>query len=273
MLRYAADRATVFVLAAASVTFFAQWFIVGEAGVLLGVSVLLALPVAAIAHNHNHLPMWHGRVANVVTDYVLTFLYGLPKLSWLTIHNRSHHAHGNRPGADCTSTHQAGDRPDLLGLVAYVPSCTPGFWREHGRALAALWREDRRQLAYHASQILFLWGTLALAFAVDWEKALLFVVVPQQAGIACITVFNYCQHVRTDHESRYGVARNFTGRILNAYLFNVGYHTIHHLKPTLHWSLAPEAQGRFAGEIDPSLQQPSFWRFFLGLVAARRVIP
>ena len=268
MLRYAADRAAVVVVLGASAVFVGQWWLVGHPGPLTALAVLLALPVASLAHNHNHLPISRSRALNVVLDYWFTCAYGLPKLSWAEIHNRVHHVHGNRPGLDVTSTHGAGDRADLLGLLVYVPVCFPGFLGVHGRALARAWREDRRQLAWHASHLVLLYGLLALALAVAWKKALLFIVLPQQAGITAITVFNYCQHVRTDHGSRTNLARNFLSPILNRYLFNAGYHTIHHLKPTLHWSLAPAGQARVASEIDPRLCERSFWGWFVREIVA-----
>ena len=44
----------------------------------------------------------------------------------------------------------------------------------------------------------------------------------------------------------YNGARNFVGPVINYLTFNNGYHTIHHMYPTMHWS-------RLAGLLVPSM--------------------
>ena len=83
-------------------------------------------------------------------------------------------------------------------------------------------------------------------------------------------VFNYLQHVHADEEAPWNHSRNFTGRLLNFFLFNNGYHTIHHLKPGLHWSATPAAHRQIAHHITPALNERSFvWylvrTYFLGV--------
>ncbi|MCK7525358.1 MAG: fatty acid desaturase [Ignavibacteriales bacterium] len=86
--------------------------------------------------------------------------------------------------------------------------------------------------------ILVLW--IAAALLLDWEKALLFVIIPQQVSLFSVLIFNYVQHVHANEESEWNHSRNFTG-FLNFMLFNNGYHTIHHHKAGLHWNKVPEA--------------------------------
>ena len=44
--------------------------------------------------------------------------------------------------------------------------------------------------------------------------------------------------------------------VLNAWLFNNGYHTVHHWKPTEHWSKLPELHASVSHLIHPELQLP-----------------
>ena len=47
--------------------------------------------------------------------------------------------------------------------------------------------------------------------------------------------------------------------VLNALLFNNGYHTVHHLKPGVHWSQTPELHAQHVAKIHPSLLVKSWW--------------
>ena len=108
--------------------------------------------------------------------------------------------------------------------------------------------------------ILILW--LAIALFIDWHKALLFVIIPQQVSLFSVLIFNYVQHVHANEESEWNHSRNFTG-FLNFLLFNNGYHTIHHHKAGLHWSKVPEAHKEIEHNIDPVLLERSFWWFII----------
>lgn len=51
--------------------------------------------------------------------------------------------------------------------------------------------------------------------------------------------------------------------VMNALLFNNGYHTIHHDKPGIHWSKLPEAHAEIHDNIHPALYEYSFWWFLI----------
>jgi hypothetical protein len=64
----------------------------------------------------------------------------------------------------------------------------------------------------------------------------------------------------------FNTARNFVSPTLNFLLMNNGYHTIHHHKPFLHWSLLKEAHEREVKPyIDSRLDQPSIWGYMFKL--------
>jgi fatty acid desaturase len=104
---------------------------------------------------------------------------------------------------------------------------------------------------------------MAVLFIVDWRKALLFFFIPQQVALFSIQVVNYLQHIETDAFSEWNHSRNFVSRTLNVLLFNNGYHTVHHLKPGVHWSDLPRLHAEHSDKIHPSLLQPS-WLGYVG---------
>lgn len=63
--------------------------------------------------------------------------------------------------------------------------------------------------------------------------------------------FSYSQHADLPATSVYDGARThrWPGDRL---LLNVGHHTAHHERPTLHWSLLPQRTRDIAAKIDPT---------------------
>jgi fatty acid desaturase len=126
--------------------------------------------------------------------------------------------------------------------------------------LSDLWKNNKERFFLSISQytILVIW--IGAALLIDWKKAILFVIIPQQVSLFSVLIFNYVQHVHANEESEFNHSRNFTG-FLNFMLFNNGYHTIHHEVAGLHWSKVPEEHKKIDHLIDRALIERSFWWF------------
>lgn len=238
-----------------------QWNLVALQPALYIWSLFMAVSVAVMAHNHNHVPLWRSRTLNIFTDYWLTMFYGFPAFAWIPTHNKNHHLLNNQAG-DYTRTYRISEKNNLLTLLSY-PSISSYFQQKPIRDfLKVLWRSNRPKFWLAASQYLLLGLYYAVALLVNWKKALLFIVIPHQVSLFSVLVFNYVQHVHADEESEYNHTRNFTG-LINLFLFNNGLHTIHHENPGMHWSETPQAQGKIVHLIDPALNERSFWWYIL----------
>lgn len=110
---------------------------------------------------------------------------------------------------------------------------------------------------YVQEQILFHAVLIALLIA-DWRKALLIYFLPCGLAKDMLVSLNILQHDGCDAKSKYNHSRNFTSDALNYLLFNNGYHTIHHMKPGVHWSLTKKQHDELvAPYIHPNLLKPS----------------
>jgi len=203
--------------------------------------------------------MWHSKNLNVLTDWWLTVFYGFPIFAWIPTHNKNHHRYNNRDGDD-SITYRISERNNFLTLISY-PTVS-GYYQQRAifNYLNDLKLKNKPKFKLCISQyvVLILW--VAAALLLDWQKALLFVIIPQQVSLFSVLVFNYVQHVHADEESPWNHSRNFTG-FLNFLLFNNGYHTIHHHVAGLHWSKVPEAHKEIEHNMDPVLLERSFWWF------------
>ncbi len=260
MLQYKADIRTVAYLLVTTALFFVQWNLDELNPILYVWSLFMAVSIAVIAHNHNHLPIWKSDVMNKLTDYWLTLFYGFPAFGWIPTHNKNHHKFNNREG-DYTLTYRFSEKNNLWTILSY-PSISSYFQQTPIRDfLKKTWEKDKGKFAFYMLQYVALAAFIVGGLVIDWKKAVLFILIPHQVALFSILVFNYLQHVHADETSPVNHSRNFVSPILNALLFNNGYHTVHHDNAQLHWSLTPEAHAKIADKIDPYLNVRSFWGY------------
>ena len=260
-LTHKADCRTLSYMTVATALLIVQWNLPAIQPVLYLWFLFMAVSVAIIAHNHNHVPIWKARFVNILTDYWLTLFYGFPAFGWIPTHNKNHHFLNNKKG-DYTLTYRFSEKNNIFTLLSY-PSISSYFQQKPiADYLRTLWRSNRPKFYLAASQYVVLGLYYAVAVFVNWKKAILFIVIPHQVSLLSVLIFNYVQHVHTDEESEYNHARNFVG-LINLTLFNNGYHTIHHKAPGIHWSETPAAQKEIQDRIDPSLNERSFWWFIM----------
>ena len=272
LLRHRADRRTVAYMALATGLLVLQWNLDQLNWPLYILAAFTAVVVTVIAHNHNHLGMWRSRRLNALTDYWLTLFYGFPAFAWIPTHNMNHHKFTNRAG-DYTLTYRYSEKNNLVTLMTYPTISGYHQQRPIRDYLRDLWGKNRSRFWGSVMQYAALAAFIGGALLIDWQKALLFVVVPQQIGLFVVLVFNYLQHVHGDEESAWNHSRNFTSPLLNFLLLNNGYHTVHHLRPGTHWSQLAEEHARQAHQIDPVLNVKSFWWYLARTYLLAPVVP
>lgn len=288
LLRHAADRRTVAYLVFTTGLAILQWnlgavsaalglsppevFGVAISPVLYAVGLFMGVSIAVISHNHNHLGMWRSRGANTVTSWVLTAFYGVPAFAWVPTHNQAHHKLNFAEG-DSSRGPKFFKGNHLLSLLVYPTLAGRDQMPEIIAYVKELWRKNRTAF-WHAISELIVFGLLMLTlFALDWKKTLIFFVIPQQFALFMVQVFNYVQHVEADIGSTWNHSRNFVSPVLNALLFNNGFHTIHHEKPGIHWSETPQAHAEVAHHIHPDLLVKSWWAYMTLTFLVRPFLP
>jgi len=260
-LKNNADIKSLIYMAVTTSLLVLQWVLIGMNPFTYTLYLFMAVAVSVMTHNHNHLPMWRSKTMNLFTDWWLTVFYGFPIFAWIPTHNKNHHRYNNREGDD-SITYRVSEKNNFLTLISY-PTIS-GYYQQ--RAIFSYLKEmkannkEKFRICISQYVVLVLWTAAALL--IDWQKALLFVIIPQQVSLFSVLIFNYVQHVHADEESEWDHSRNFTG-FLNFLLFNNGYHTIHHHKAGLHWSNVPEAHKEIEQNISPILLERSFWWFII----------
>jgi beta-carotene hydroxylase len=272
VLRYVADVRALFYLALTIAISIVQWRLGHIYLPLYALSLFMAVTVAVISHNHNHLGMWKSRVANLITTYAISIYYGLPATVWVPTHNQNHHKYNNGEG-----DHSKGPRfftgNHLLSLLVYPPLTGIHQMPDISNFIKELRHRDRKAYWAAISEYAVLIAVMLTLFLLNARKALLFFLIPQLFSQFVIQIFNYVQHVEAETGSEWNHSRNFVSPVLNALLFNNGYHTVHHYKPGVHWSQTPKLHAEHASKIDPELQVKSWWAYMTCTFLLRPFVP
>lgn len=219
-------------------------------------SLCLAFFACVIDHNHQHRPIFLAGGLNQAFGVLVTWAIGQPAAAIIPMHVDNHHVHNNHD-EDFVRSSIVGFRFKVLDLLAFPFVAIRGYARVKSRNLRD-WK--RRQPRLYRQLVLERWAlyplTLAL-LAVAPLETFVFVVVPWIYAQWGILAINHVQHHGCDPDSKLDHTRNFTGRWMNWWTFNNGYHTAHHLRPTLHWSRLPELHRELEPHLDPRLQETS----------------
>jgi beta-carotene hydroxylase len=217
-----------------------------------------------LTHNHNHVPLFRGRAANVAYGAWLSVFYGFPIVSWVPTHNQNHHLYRNGPG-DVTATSAHAEKDSLFAALSYPPASS----RQQAPALLAFAKAAFRTRSSYATRIVAESAALLLGHALVLGVAVLLhggrlglltyfgaLGVPALLGTYWMMLTNYLQHVGCHASSEHDHSRNFVGRLSNWLVFDNGYHTVHHEHPTRHWSEYRGLHQARAAAIAPRLNQP-----------------
>jgi hypothetical protein len=209
---------------------------------LYALLLFLTLGVGVIHHNHTHLRMWHGRLANRATDFAITLLQGHPTCVFYPAHVANHHRYRHGPKDVARTYRFGGDTNHLSGYLLHPVQAATALYPHIFHWLARLhrhWPGVWRYCMLQYGAWLALWAGL---LAIDPVKALVYVIVPQLHGLHWLLATNYLQHAHADgtpgHSAPHAAlnyARNFEG-LVNPLLFNIGLHTAHHEHSRAHWS-------------------------------------
>jgi fatty acid desaturase len=267
LLRRREDRRTVFFVFVWFTLVVLQWTIPLQkffiAIPLIVATCVFAFLGAVATHNAMHVPLFRAKNGNRFFQVALTLVYGHPVSSFVPGHNLSHHRFMEST-RDVMRTHKARFRWNLLNLLFFMSVVGKDIMRAEIRYARASWRFDRPWVNQLILETTIWLSSSAVLLFVDWRKFVLFNMIPNMYASWGILAMNMLQHDGADHESAINHSRNFVGKWVNWWTFNNGFHTIHHIDSTIHWSDLPAAHyKRVAPHIHPGLVHTSLLGYVL----------
>lgn len=241
LVRFAADRRSLAIVATYYSTFGLAWSLPPqESGMRLAIAALLCVEtflVAVVTHNTIHHPIFHSPTGNRVFSILLSWAFGAPAAGFVPGHNLSHHRYLGTP-RDNVRTNKVRLRWNLLNQALFFFVMIPGIVRTESRYVRQMRHLPSQRawwLQHRVETAVITIGKLSL-LVLDWRSAALFVLLPNLYGVWGIFGTNYWQHDGCDPQHPHNHSRSFTGRWLNFFACNNGYHAAHHEQPGLHWT-------------------------------------
>lgn len=247
---------------------------------LVPFALYLAYCAGVLTHNHVHCPVFRERRMNEIYSAWLSIFYGCPIFVWFPTHNGNHHKYLNGEG-DVTQTTRHSPEDTLWNALSYP--VRSAFWQ--APTVLRYARTAKRRGALHFKQVVVQSTSVVAGHAALLTLGLfyggtqgglvyaLLVLAPALFAPYAMMLTNYLQHVGCDPESPHDHSRNFVGPLWNFFVFDAGYHTVHHEEPGLHWSRLAERHHARQAAIDPALNPSSplsycFQSYGLGLIRA-----
>ncbi len=236
---------------------------------LLPFGLYLGYCAGVLTHNHVHTPVFVSKRANAAYSAWLSFFYGTPIFVWVPTHNQNHHRYLDGPG-DLARTSTFARRDSLAALLAYPTRSAlaqmPEIVRYVRSAFARKSPQRRAIVLQTLALVLGNLGAISLAIGLHGLARGAFVygvAVALPAAFASWSMMftNYVQHIGCEPSSPDNHSRNFVSPLANWFVFQAGYHTVHHEHAGTHWSEYPALHVARAHRIEPRFNAGTIFGF------------
>lgn len=251
ILKFQADlKPVTFVLLLFGLQIAAWAYLPLWAAIIAGVAFLPLLgSVATYNHHQQHHNAFNTRALNRLFELILGTQTLIPSYAWMLHHNFGHHPNYLNqppcPGKNEDESRWARRDGSAMGAFEYTLSLL--LRAPYDSMLVGMKRP--RILAYF---LLMLIPYLALQWFFASHNLANYLAVFLAPAVGVLLYVYYLTHehhsgLYTDNP--YAASRNRTGKLYNLRTSNLGYHTAHHIKPYLHWSLLPHYHALIAHDI------------------------
>lgn len=259
ILRYRADRGSVsFVLAMFAIHAVAFFF----APTWLAALCLLPLAigsmfVAPINHHHQHFNTFHSAWLNRFYEIALALQTGISPYGWVLHHNLGHHRNylNQRPHPQPDESKWTREDGSQMGRVEY----TIDLVLNHQLDIFRIGRSYPKFLRAFLLMKVPIWTLLAIALYINPVNAFLIFLIPSFIALCHTSWATYEHHAGLYPTNHNDASLNRINPLYNFMTCNLGYHTAHHKRPGVHWSLLPKIHDEIKDEIPPEMILTTFW--------------
>ena len=237
MFNYSADRLPVAIILCLSVVDFSMYFLVNNVWALAAYWLVMLVPkgnICAWTHHHQHTPTFKQKGFNRLLELFYALHTGITTNLWLLHHVHGHHQNYLDQSKDESRWQRQSGK--TMGVIEYTLNVA-GTAHFRGFKVGERFPNQQRTFVLYIVATLFVVATLAYYNPVG---TLFLFVLPMLTGLLFTAWTTYKHHSGLDTDNQFEASRNNLNRFYNAVTGNLGYHTAHHHKQWLHWSLLPQ---------------------------------
>jgi sn-1 stearoyl-lipid 9-desaturase len=191
-----------------------------------------------VLHMHAHRPLFTSRLGNRILDLLLCVPSLLTSTEMIVFHVGQHHRYENAPGDPSTTLgYERGWRAVrywvLFGLWVRTVTFRAVFGSRARPAYRAFRRRFALELAVGTLAVASLTAAAPLAATVCWY-------VPYAITHVTSGYFAWLTHAPAGEPRTRDGSINTVNNVLGFFVFNQGYHQVHHAHPGIHWSEIPD---------------------------------
>lgn len=259
ILKYKADRIPIAFVASVLLVRLAIWAWATPMGAVIALIPLavIGMLIAPINHHHQHVNSFRSPWLNRIYDIALSVQSGVGPYSWVLHHNLGHHVNylNQRPHERPDESRWTRADGSQMGRIEY----TIDLVLHHQLDIVRVGRKHRRFFRYFLWMKLPLWGLLGLGLYLKPVETLCIFVIPAFFTLCHTAWVTYEHHAGCPNTNHMDASRNNVNPWFNALTGNLGFHTAHHKRPGLHWSLLPELHAQIEDEIPEDQITAKFW--------------
>lgn len=229
---------------------FILYFTLENVWLLAGFWVLMIIPkgkICAWNHHHQHTLTFRQASLNRLLEFFYALHTGVTTNLWVLHHVLGHHQNYLDQQKDESRWQRRSGQ--TMGEIEYTVNV----------ASTAYIRGYQVGKRFPKHQRLFVFYTLltvALVSMLVWYKpvpALFLFILPMVSGLVLTAWATFEHHADLDTDNVFEASRNNLNRFYNVTTGNLGYHTAHHYRQGVHWSLLPKLHDQIADKIPAHL--------------------
>jgi fatty acid desaturase len=229
---------------------------------LLGAYWLLMIvpkgTLGAWSHHHQHVATFRVTWMNRVLELSHALHTGVTSNLWMLHHVLGHHVNYLDQTKDESRWKRLDGTPMSPMEYSLNVAATAYF-----RAYEVGKRYPKHQRVYLTWTAI----TFALLALTVWHRplqALFLFVLPMITSLVFTTWVTHDHHAGLDTQDPFAGSVNTLNRRFNVITGNLGFHTAHHLKQSVHWSRLPELHAQIKDKIPAHLYRSTDFKFLLG---------
>ncbi len=250
MFKHPADRIPVLVILSISLIDFVLYFCTDNALWLGAYFVVMLVPkgkICAWNHHHQHTPTFKKDGLNRLLEFFYALHTGVTTNLWVLHHVLGHHKNYLDQSKDESRWRRK--TGTTMGEIEYTLNVAATAYYRGYQVGKQFPRIQRAFIIFGALTFIL----LAALLYFNPIAALFLFVLPMICGLVLTSWATYDHHSDLDTANPFEASRNNLHWFFNLTTGNLGYHTAHHYRQGLHWSLLPKLHEQIKENIPKEL--------------------